>query len=826
MRLIYILAVLLFSLLLYPQQPSKPSATELFQKIKSASVLANVLYVAAHPDDENTRLVSYFANDAMCRTAYLSLTRGDGGQNLIGPELRELLGVIRTQELIEARKIDKGEQFFSRAYDFGYSKTPEETLKIWDRDAVLADVVRIIRQFRPDVIINRFDHRTPGTTHGHHTASAILSLEAFNLAAQVSALDDQLQGLQPWQTSRIFFNTSFWFYGGREKFENADKSHLFRVQTGLYNPLTGKSNQEIAALSRSRHSSQGFGTLGARGDELEYLELLKGTSPSEATDIFEGINTKWSRVDGGEKIGRMLAKIEAEYVFTDPAASIPALVDVYLAIGQIKDEFWKQIKQKEIADLITGCAGLYIEVSTSVPEATKGTAIPVMVELINRSQASMTLKSVVVGKNEPQEKNVRLENNKPYFIKINSVITNDLPFTQPYWLENPTEKGMFSVSENQIGLAEAKRELKAQIELEVGGALFLIEQPVVFKHNDDIHGEIFEPFDVVPEATSTFTEKVTLFSSGKAKIIEVRVTAQKDDVSGAATLELPQGWKASPKFIDFNLHSKGQETTVKFSVTPPTEPSSATMISVLEVGNKRLDREMTKIKYPHINKQVVLRPSSAKLVRLELKTEQKKIAYILGAGDQVHRSLQQMGYDVTLLQPSKITKERLHHFDVVILGIRAYNTVSELAVKQNILLDFVKEGKTMIVQYNTLDDLVTQQFSPYPLKISRDRVTEEDATVLFLNPAHRVVNAPNKITFRDFSGWIQEQGLYYPSQWDKAFTPIFQAADQGETPKSGALLVAKYGKGHYIYTGLSFFRQLPEGVPGAFRILSNLISIK
>ena len=277
------------------QRPEKPNAADIYHQIEKLNFLGNVLYIAAHPDDENTRLISYLSNEVLARTGYLSLTRGDGGQNLIGPELRELLGVIRTQELIEARKIDGGEQFFSRANDFGFSKNPTETLQIWDKNQVLSDVVWAIRTFRPDIVINRFDHRSPGTTHGHHTASAMLSMEAFDLANQPNQFADQLAYTQPWQPQRIYFNTSWWFYGSKEKFEKADKSKQAQLQIGVYYPFAGKSNQEIAALSRSCHQSQGFGNTGTRGEEDEYLEFLKGTAPANKNNLFDGIDTTWNR---------------------------------------------------------------------------------------------------------------------------------------------------------------------------------------------------------------------------------------------------------------------------------------------------------------------------------------------------------------------------------------------------------------------------------------------------------------------------------------------------------------------------------------------------
>ncbi len=821
--------LLLTSILLLCQvisaQPAKPDAADIFQQIQKLNFLGSVLYIAAHPDDENTRLISYFSNAVNARTGYLSLTRGDGGQNLIGPELRELLGVIRTQELIEARKIDGGEQFFSRANDFGYSKVPEETLKIWNKDHVLSDIVWIIRRFRPDIIINRFDSRTPGTTHGHHTASALLSLEGFDLAGRPESYPAQLDYVQPWQPKRVFFNTSHWFYGGKDKFEKADKSSLSQAEIGVYYPSLGKSNQEIAALSRSRHQSQGFGSTGTRGSETEYLELIKGDPSKNKNDFFEGIDTSWNRVKNGSVIGKLITKIQNEYNFKNPSESISELIRAYNLIQALEDDHWKNYKSEEIKKIIASCAGLFIEAVSETPDAVPGSTVRIKVEVINRSAVAMSMESISTKiKAFPQK--LELKHNTPQLIPIELTLPTNFSYTQPYWLENPFEYGMYSVNNQKIiGEPNILREMKITALIDINGTQIPFERDVVYKYNDDVKGEVYETFDMVPDATTSIVDKVTIFNARRPKQITVKIRAGKNNITGKAALELPVGWMASPDSIPFAIERKGDEKTVVFEVTPPKDASEASVRAIATVEGRIFDKEQVNIRYSHIAKQMVLRPSEAKFIKLDIKTGGEKIAYIMGAGDEVDKSLMQMGYEVTLLKPEMISKQVMSGFDVVITGIRAYNTLPQLALKQDILLDFVKEGKTMIVQYNTLDDLVTQAMSPFPLKISRDRVTEEDAEVRFLAPGHPLLNRPNKITANDFKGWKQEQGLYYPNEWDNAFTPILSANDKGEKPKNGALLIAKYGKGHYIYTGLSFFRELPEGVSGAFRLMANMISI-
>ncbi len=807
------------------QQPSKPNAAEIYSQIQKLNFLGSVLYIAAHPDDENTRLISYLSNDVHARTGYLSLTRGDGGQNLIGPELRELLGVIRTQELLEARKIDGGEQFFSRANDFGYSKTPDETLSIWEKDKVLADVVWAIRKFRPDVIINRFDARTPGTTHGHHTASAMLSLEGFDKAADANAFPEQLSLVKTWQPKRAFFNTSYFFYGSKEKFEKADKSNLTELHIGTYYPTLGKSNQEIAALSRSRHQSQGFGSTGTRGDETEYLEFIKGQAEKDKNNLFEGIDTSWNRVKGGKEIGEILTKVEKNFDFKNPAASVPELVKAYSLIEELKDNYWKALKSEEIKNIIAASTGLYLEAVAERPDATRGSEIKVKCEAINRSTVPMTADCTFVN-DDFRHNGVALDPNVSRSFDLTLEIAKDAAYTQPYWLENKGTVGMYDVpSQKNIGLPDVIRPNKVVFAVKIGEVEIPYERDIVYKYNDNVKGEVYEPFDIVPDVTTAITDKVSIFNRKKSKLIAVKVKAGKDTVSGKLTLELPAGWLVSPAEIPFSITQKGEEQTFTFEVTAPKAASEITAKAVAIVDGKRFDKERIDINYSHISKQMVLKPSEAKFIKLDIKTGDEKIAYIMGAGDQVDKSLAQMGYDVTVLKPEEITRERMAGFDVAITGIRAYNTVDALASKQQILFDFVREGKTMIVQYNTAGDFVTNDIAPYPLKISRDRVTEENAQVRFLSPQNPILNRPNKITEKDFEGWTQEQGLYYPSEWDKAFTPVISANDKGEKPKDGALLIAGYGKGHYIYTGLSFFRELPEGVPGAFRLMANLISI-
>lgn len=823
--------ILLFVLLLCHtfcfSQQDKPTSAEIYHKLEKLNFLGSALYIAAHPDDENTRLISFLANDIKARTGYLSLTRGDGGQNLIGLELRELLGVIRTQELIEARKTDGGEQFFSRANDFGYSKVPNETLEIWDKEKVLQDMVWIIRKFRPDVIINRFDHRSPGSTHGHHTSSAMLTQEAYILANNPDYEPGQLQYAATWQPKRVLFNTSWWFFGGKEKFEKADKSKYVHLETGTYYPLLGKSNQEIAALSRSKHKSQGFGTAGARGNDMEYLELVKGEEMKDKQNLFEGIDTSWNRIDGGKPIGQAIEKIISDFDFKNPYASVSSLIAVYKMIDSVKDGHWKAVKQKEIKGIISACSGLYLEAYAETQSATPGSTVSIRWEAINRSDSKMALKSItLLPADVVHAQDIALINNAGHEAVIDMKIPLDATYTSPYWLTEKGNAGMYVVDDlMQRGQPDIIREVAAVFEVEIEGVKIPFKRIIPYKFSDPVKGEVYQPFDIVPVVTTKILNKVQLFKDNGKQTVLVNVKAGKDNCTGALSLELPAEWKVTPASVPFELIAKDSETILRFEVTPPSYPSEITARSIARVENREYDREQIIIDYAHINAQQVLLPSTAKFTRVELEIKGNKIAYIMGAGDNVPESLKQMGYEVALLVPEAISAETLKEFDAVVMGIRAYNVLDALALKQHILMDYVNGGGTMIVQYNTTGKLATRDIAPYELRISRDRVTEENAKVKFLDATHPVLNYPNKITQKDFEGWVQEQGLYYPDEWAKEFVPIVSSHDKGENAKKGGLLVAKYGKGYYIYTGLSFFRELPEGVSGAYRLMANLIGM-
>jgi LmbE family N-acetylglucosaminyl deacetylase len=811
------------------QKPKNFSASEIHHSIKKLNFLGSALYIAAHPDDENTRLISYLSNNAKARTAYLSLTRGDGGQNLIGPELRELLGVLRTQELLAARRVDGGEQFFSRANDFGYSKHPDETLEIWNEEAVQSDVVRIIRQFKPDIIINRFDHRSPGRTHGHHTASAMLSYEAFDLTNDPEAYPEHLKTTSLWQPERLFFNTSWWFYGSQEKFEKADKSKMLHMDVGVYYPSLGVSNNEIASLASSQHLCQGFGRLATRGSQPEYIELLKGSLPKDKKNIFDGINTTWSRVEGGDQIGKILSSVEKEFDFSNPSTHLNQLLEAHKLVAQLKDEHWRKIKQKELEDIILGVSGLYLEASAVVPTANPGTAIKVAIEALNRSANAITLNAInITGAEVAQKTSTKLKNNEKKTFEVDVKIPNDMQYTNAYWLNEKGTIGMYKVpNENLIGQPETPRALTANFDLDFDGYGLTIEKPVLHRYARRDRGELYQPFEIIPEATASFDDKVLIFADGVSKEIPITIKAHQDNLKGEVQFCYSEGWRVDQEIKAFEIAKKGDEQKLIFTLTPPAHEDESYISPIIKVNGKEISKELITIAYDHVPTQSVLMNAEAKVVRLNIDRLGQSIGYIMGAGDDVPTSLEQIGYTVVPIDPTTIQAGSLDNFDAVVLGIRAYNVVKELKFKQRFLLDYVKNGGNMIVQYNTAGrwDSQFENIAPYPLKLSRDRVTDENSEVSILAKNHALVNFPNKIVVNDFEGWVQERGLYFPNEWDKAFTPILSMRDKGQPATKGSLLVAPYGEGNYIYTGLSFFRELPAGVPGAYKLFANMISL-
>lgn len=816
--LVFLMGILVLSPS-YAQKPKRYTSSEIQLQLEKLQTLGAVLYVAAHPDDENTGLIGYLSQGAMLETAYLSVTRGDGGQNLVGPEMRERLGIIRTQELLQARAVDGSSQFFTRANDFGYSKTAEETLKIWDKERVLSDMVWTIRKFRPDVMITRFppDSRAG---HGHHTSSAILATEAFEAAGDPNRYPEHLDRVSVWQPKSLYWNTHWWFYGSRD----FDKTGLVEVKVGEYNPLLGKSFTEIAAESRSMHKSQGFGSTGSRGESSDYLKYVAGDSITGG--LMDGIDITWNRVEGGKEIGDLIAAAYASFNPSDPSTIVPDLMKAYVLMDKIRDEPWVNRKKKDLLDIISSSMGLFMEITTNDYSISPGDSLTLKVEVINRSEIPVKLLSFNEEASTAEGEKELLKFNQPFNIEFGILIPEDYPISQPYWLTSQGSQGMFKVENpDMIGRPENPAAYSYNLALEINGIPVSYNVEAVYKRNDPVDGEVYRPFVVSPPVFINPEENLLVFANEEPKTVNVVVKAGRKETKGTVEVLVPEGWKTEPSIVNFNLSLKYEEQNFSIKVYPPKGQQEGELQFVAKIDNKEYTQSLVTIEYDHIPTQMLYPEATLDIVKIDLEKKGERIGYIMGAGDDIPASLEQIGYKVDLLENGDITLNNLKTYDAVILGVRAYNTVDRMVFDHPILMEYVWGGGNLIVQYNTNFRLKTEEFSPYPIKLGRDRVSDETAAVRILNSKHPLMKSPNKITEKDFRNWVQERGLYFPASWSEEYEAILSSNDPGEEARDGGLLVAQYGKGYYMYTGYSWFRELPAGVPGAYRIFTNMISI-
>jgi LmbE family N-acetylglucosaminyl deacetylase len=807
------------------------NSAEILHKMQKLNTVGSVLYIAAHPDDENTRLLAYLANERKYRTGYLSLTRGDGGQNLIGKELGELLGLTRTQELLAARRTDGAEQFFTRANDFGYSKNPEETFTIWEKDSILADVVWVIRNFKPDVIICRFPpDRRAG--HGHHSASAILAHEAFEAAADPNRYPEQLEHTQVWQAKRIFWNT--YRFGRRNTTSPTDQT----INIGVHNPLLGKSYGEISSESSSMHKSQGFGRLKRRGEIIEYLQLVKGDSLAQTDDILKGINTNWSRISGTKKIQKLLDKGIASYSALAPEKSVNNLVSVYKEITALEDKdkytkYWKQQKLKECQELIIACAGIWAEAYADDYIAVVGDSISIKSQILNTTNTDVKLLGInyldrqydsVINLNMGDEKQV----GKMASYNYKFVFPNWFSYSSPYWLDEPHEIGLYTVKEQLLrGKPENDPAVKVIFHVTINDQHFPIERPIVYKYRNPVKGEIYRPLEVLPPAMVNIAEQIYIYSSEQPQTIKFTVKANKDNVKGSLQTQIPAGWNITIKNGAFDLKNKGDEQIIEATLKANAGSADGKLLAAVKIDGEEYGKSIYRVEYDHFPYQFWLKDAEAKLVNIPLKKTNMTVGYINGAGDGVANSLKLIGYDVVELTDDMLMNSDLNQYGAIVAGIRAYNVNQRMPAYYDRLMAYIKQGGNYIVQYNTNSFFgpLNAKMGPYPFKITRNRVTNEFAKVNFVNSKHPVLNQPNKITDKDFENWVQERGIYFAENVDVQFAPIFSIADPNEEEHKGSLIIAPYGKGNFVYTGLSFFRELPAGVPGAYRLFVNIISL-
>ena len=796
------------------------SSNEIYLKLKKLNFLGSVLYVAAHPDDENTSLISYLSNELHAHTSYLSLTRGDGGQNLIGTELNDLLGVIRTNELLQARAIDGGSQYFTSAIDFGFSKNSKETLKIWPKNIILEEVVRLIREIKPDIIINRFDHRSDGQTHGHHTSSAILSKEAFSISDNANFYSPQLDSLQLWKPFRQYVNISWWRYGSREKFNSTNKDNFIKIDITKYNFLTGRTNSEISAMSRSQHKSQGFGRSPRLEKESEFLELIGGLE-NNSNRIFEGIDTTWNRIEGGKKIKTLIDHIIAKFDFEKPEKSVKNLLEVFNEINKLKSSVWKIRKLIEVKEIIKLCLGIKMITNTDFGYGNKGEEIDLDVKILNNSSYPINITKI-----NNQLKNSYIDPYELYQDDIKFKLPNE--FNTPYWLINRQKNGMFIIDKKYTNQPRSER-VSIPVELKIFETVLDYKIEVNQRVNDPIKGEVINPFYIVPKIAVNFKKDKYLFLDTEQEKIIIEVKNLSNGFKGKIKLNSPAGWEIDKNYIDFSVTERGETKNIEFHIRPSDNSEDGNLsVSILSNDKILADESLSifNIEYDHLPKQYIIKPFYPKIKKLDLVLPRKKVGYIMGAGDLVYENLKSIGVNIELIDINVIENGDLDKFDTIIMGIRAYNVNDMLNSKNELLFDYAKRGGNLLIQYNTTRNLLTKKLTPFYLNLSRDRVTEEDSPVKILTPLHRALNFPHKITSEDFENWVQERGLYFPNKWDKNFIPMLSMNDKNENEKLGSLLIGNHGKGKIIYTGLSFFRQIPSGVIGAYRLLINLISLE
>lgn len=798
------------------EPPSPLDAAQRHVALEKLRVVGRALYVGAHPDDENTALLAYLASERKVGVAYLSLTRGDGGQNLIGTEQGDALGVIRTEELLAARAIDGAEQLFTRAVDFGFSKTAAETLRLWDRDKVLADVVWAIRSFRPDVVITRFPENGDGG-HGHHTASAILAHEAFVAAGDPTRFPEQLSHVSAWQPKRLVWNT--WRPQGEAR--AAGTPPVVSVDVGAYNAALGRSYTEIAARSRSMHKSQGFGASARRGPNVNYFEYVAGEPATE--DLFDGVDLTWRRVFGGERVDAPLAQALAAASDDEPEAAVPQLLAALAALDALPADPLLTGKREEILAAIRSAAGLWFEAVVPDERVTPGSTQKISVTAVNRSKVPLALARVEVSYAEPKVLDAPLGENAPVAQEIESVLPRDLAPSQPYWLDEPPVHDTYVVTHARlIGRPRDPAPLSARFVLRAGSQELTYTVPAEYRFTDPVEGDVYRAAVVVPAVTVDLGEPPLLFPSASPRVLKLRVHSHSAGAKGALRLSVPEGWRIAPQRVEYAFTRRDEEAVSELTVTPPSATGTGALGVFLDDGQPA--RSLTLIDHPHIPQRTLLPRARLNLVRVDLARPVRQVGYVMGAGDEIPDILRQIGMNVTLLDDEALATRDLAAFEVIVVGVRAYNTRAALRTTQARLLRYVESGGTLVVQYDTDRGLVAEQLGPFELKLSRDRVTEEDAAVRLLDPAHPLLRSPHRIEAGDFDGWVQERGLYFAGSWDSHYTPLLAMHDANEPDRTGGLLVARYGKGTYIYTGLAFFRQLPAGVPGALRLFVNLLA--
>ncbi len=823
------ITVLLLSFLTafcWAQQVRPSKSSEIYRELKTLKHLPKVLYLAAHPDDENTGLLSWLVNDQNLETGYLSLTRGDGGQNLLGTEQGAALGLIRTHELLEARKLDGAQQFFTRAIDFGFSKNTTDTFKQWDENSITADVVWVIRKFRPEVIICRFPP-TAAAGHGQHAASAVVAEKAFKLAGDKNAFPDQLKYVNVWQPKRLLWNT---FRFGSV---NTTAENQLKITVGQYDAQLGMGYGELAGLSRSLHKSQGAGTQSVAGIKTEYFTHVDGETAK--TSILDGVVKTWTST-GNPDIDQALDKIISVFNFNHPDRSLPALLALRKKVMAIKDPEIKNDKIRSLDQIILSCAGFMGEAVTNQPEAVAGDSYNFKLNLISRAENPVVLENVK-WLNQSESVNRKLAKDSLITVEHKIQIPADAGLTEPYWLAKPAvNAATFSVpNDTLIGLPEAESPLNVVLDLKIGGEKFQVKLPLSFKKLDPVRGDVVEALRIVPALELKFTQPLYLVKENEDLHLSLNIKVNSNKTFGNGKLNLMYNGERLGGAEVSSLN--GKDITVDCMIPKArlaSIPSNRLQLDANYITDGiTYNKKQVLIQYPHLPSLQYFAPATVAVMKGDIRSTVKKVGYIQGAGDFIPEFLRIAGIQVDVLKDEDFygnpdggngSRNQLSQYDAIVLGIRANNTEKKLGRWMPFLWAYVKAGGNLVMQYNTNQDATVSQLGMYKFNIANKRVTEENAAVTFLNPSHPLLNFPNKITADDFKGWVQERGAYFPDQWDAAYEPLFEMHDTGEEPLQGSTLYAKYGKGNFIYTPLAFFRQLPAGNAGAARLFMNFLS--
>lgn len=776
--------------------PFSPAAIAL--DIRRLHSGGRVLYVAAHPDDENTRLISYLTHRRHLRVGYLSLTRGEGGQNRIGLEQGELLGVVRTQELMGARSIDLGEQYFTRATDFGYSKSAEESLEVWGHQQVLADVVEVVRRFRPHVIVTRFPPQ--GGTHGHHLASARLAAEAFVAAADPKRFPEQVAQLGTWQALRVVYNQiPRWIDPASETGVPLDVAG--------YVPALGVSLGEVSAASRSMHRSQGFGVMAQYGPVPEYFATVAG-EPFDK-DPFSGLDERQDP-QVRSALSAALGALETQ----GAPAALPHLARAYRAAGALEHRPTREATQRQIAELMVRAAGLRLDARAPRAELVAGETVQIDLHVDPRLRSELRAVEATL----PGEGGVVGVSPPGVAFAVQSVPlrvpANARPASPP-WLQSPP----------QVREAWDPVPLVVTYTLRLQDLTFTVERPLRYVWDEPVAGERSTWVQVAPPVAVTPESPVTMIPNGGPVAAYVEVVNHAPGFRGTLSLEVPEGWVVRPESIPLVMGERGDVQRHGFEITaPPGSPPSVTAAFRLTPGDGAVWQRAS-YDYPHLPPTTVFRPSAITLVPVELDTSQVgTVGYVSGSGDRVGELLAQVGLSVEEVTEDTLARGDLGRFGAILFGVRAFNVLPELARYHDRLMAYVAQGGTVVMQYNTNNriDPLRAPLGPYPFEIGRTRVTDQNAPMRWTD--HPVLHRPHALGPKDFEGWVQERGLYFAQTWDPRYHTPLSMNDRGEEGAAGALLIAKHQRGTFVYTGLSLFRQLPAGVPGAYRLLVNLLA--